>query len=85
MVLKIEDARLPTAVPFARVAVGSVSAIYMLCNGVHPNEKTIPNRHMKVIVVLAADALERSFVAILEVPVMISVRQKVYLADLLAI
>jgi hypothetical protein len=33
-VLEIEDARLPTAVPFARVAVGSVSVIYMLCNGV---------------------------------------------------
>ena len=70
--LEIEDARLPHAVPFARVAVGSVSAMYMLCNGVHPKEKTIPNRYMKAIVVFAAAVFDRSFVAILEVPVMMA-------------
>ena len=44
IVLEMEEAKLPMAVPLARVFVDSVSAIYMLCNGVQPNEKTIPNK-----------------------------------------
>jgi hypothetical protein len=44
IVLDIEEARLPIAVPLARVFVDKVSAIYMLCKGVHPKEKTMPNK-----------------------------------------
>ncbi len=46
---------LPTVAPFARVAVGSVSAMYMLCSGVQPKEKTMPKGKMGVYMVVTYD------------------------------
>ena len=70
MVLATADARLPTAVPFARVEVVRVSTIYIDCKGVQPKEKTTPKTKMKTIVVYAAPELPDS--PSFEVPVIIA-------------
>lgn len=41
-----ELAKLPFAVALDGIAVGKVSAIYMDCTGVQPNEKMIPKLKM---------------------------------------
>ena len=69
-------AKLPTAVPLARVEVGSVSAMYIDCSGVQPNEKTMPKIKMKATVVLAADVLSGLSSESLLVPVMTAKQQE---------